>query len=263
MRSLTFGGCVFRAFSWQRLEFQKKFKNFVTHRFANLGSKSRAVIKPPKSPVGRDERAEVWRVIPNQDVIDDLASRIEAAYRLRCPGWQGGCSTARVWDQAALYLWHAHAETPESIPLDAELYVASQNISRQFADPWFDLARPEAIARYRSRIDQIVRKLRAELKKEIKRAERAIGRGRAIHKILTPKNHRLSPLGCYITALRADRADLAERFTAAAALQHQACPLYRFASSALISEEDYQFDRFSQAPCVRRSQAGMLLWTLN
>lgn len=202
-------------------------------------------------------------MIPNQDVIDELACRIEIAYRLRYSRWWEGCSTVRVWDRAALYLWHAHDEAPESTPLDPELYVASQDISSRFANPWYDLARPEAIARYRSRVDQIVRKLRAELQKEIRRAERAIRRGRAVHRVLTPRNRRLSPLGCYITALRADRADLAECFSAAAALQHQACPLYRPASSAVIPAEQYQFDRFPLAPPARRSQSETLLSTLN
>ncbi len=202
-------------------------------------------------------------MIPNQEVIDDLACRIETAYRLRCSRWCGGCSTARIWDRAALYLWQAHAEAPESVPLDAELYVASQKISSRFANPWFDLARPEAAERYRSRVRQIVRHLRAELKKEIGRAERAIKQGDAIHKILKPGNRRLSPLGCYITALRADRADLAERFTSTAALQHQSCPLYRLASSALIAVEFYRLDRFPLVPGARPAQTGLLVPTLN
>jgi len=168
-----------------------------------------------------------------------------------------------VWDRAAFYLWQAHAEAPASVPLDAELYVASQNISSRFANPWFDLARPEAIRRYRSRVNQIVRQLRAELKKEIRRAERAIRRGDAIHEVLKPGGRRVSPLGCYITALRADRADLAERFLGSAALQHQSCPLYRVASSALIPAEHYLFDRFPLAPGARNAPAGVLLPTLN
>jgi hypothetical protein len=202
-------------------------------------------------------------VIPHQELIDDLACRIEIAYRLRCSRWRGGCSTARVWDRAALYLWQAHAEAPESVPLDPELYVASQDIAAQFANPWFELARPEAIRRYRSQVNQIVRHLRAELKKEVRRAERAISQGDAIHKVLKPRNRRLTPLGCYITAVRADRADLAERFTGNAALQHQSCPLYRVASSALIPAECYLFDRLPPAPQARNALAGVLLPTLN
>ncbi len=202
-------------------------------------------------------------MIPHQEVIDDMACRIETAYRLRCPRWWGGCSTARVWDQAALYLWQAHAEDPERVPLDAGLFVAAQDISCRFANPWFDLARPEAIKRYRSRVNQIVRQLRTELKREIGRAERAIRRGDAIREVLRPGNRRLSPLGCYITALRADRADLAQHFVGAATLQHQSCPLYRAASSALIPDEYYLFDRFPRAPRGRNAQAGVLLPTLN
>jgi hypothetical protein len=201
--------------------------------------------------------------LPNQDLIDDLARRIERAYRLRCSLWCGGCSTARVWDRAAHYLWQAHVEAPDSVPLDAELYVAAQAISNRFANPWFDLARPEATHRYRSRVKQIVRHLRAELTREIGRAERAIRRGGAIQNVLKPGNRRLSPLGSYITALRADRADLADRFAGAAALQHQSCPLYRLASSALIPAECYRFDRFPLAPRARNAQVGVLLPTLN
>ncbi len=152
---------------------QKKFKNTVTHRFADLGPKCRTVMKAVRNRTadGRDE-ARSGSVIPHQELIDDLACRIETAYRLRCPRWWGGCSTARVWDQAALYLWQAHVEDPERVPLDAGLYVAAQDISCRFANPWFDLAQPEAIERYRSRVIQIVRQLRTELKKEIGRAER-------------------------------------------------------------------------------------------
>jgi hypothetical protein len=242
----------------------KKFQDFVTQAFANLGPKSRAVTKAVRNrPIDSADEPRSGRVIPNQEVIGDLACRIETAYRLRSARWWGGCSTARVWDQGALYLWQAHIESPESIPLDAELYVASQDISSRFANPWFDVARPEAIGRYRSRVAQIVRTLRAELKREIGRAERAIRRGRAVQKVLNRRNRRLSPLGCYITALRADRPDLAERFTDAAALQHHACPLYRSASSALIPAEHYLFDRFPLARRGVRSQAAILLPTLN
>jgi len=168
-----------------------------------------------------------------------------------------------VWAQAAHYLWQAHAEAPESVPLDAELYVAAQDISGQFANPWFDLARPEAIRQYRSRVDQIVGQLRSELKKEIGRAERAIRHGEAIHKVLRPGNRRLSPLGCYITALRSGRADLARRLTNSAAQQHHSCPLYRAASSALISAEHYRFEQFPLAPRAQTAKAGVLMPTLN
>ena len=244
--------------------FQEKFKNSVTQSFADLGPKSRAVLSA--APIRTHDAADdsrSRRVIPTQEVIDNLASRIEAAYRLRSPRWSGGCSTARVWDRAALYLWHAHVEAPESVPLDAELYVASQDIAVRFANPWLDLARPEAIRRYRCRIDLIVRRLRAELKKEIGRAERAIRQGDALQKILRPRSGRLSPLGCYITALRADRHDLAVRFRRTAALQHQACPLYRLASAAFIPADCYLFDRFPLAPLARPALTGMLAPTLN
>ena len=180
-----------------------------------------------------------------------------------CPRWWGGCSTARVWDRAALYLWQAHVEAPESVPLDAELYVASQDIPCRFANPWFDLARPEAISRYRSRVDQIVRHLRAELKKEIGRAERTIRQGDAIHKVLKPGSRRLSPLGCYITALRADRHDLAERFTGAASVATSILPIVSAGKLGTYPRGLLSVRSISPGPSCRPAQAGMLPPTLN
>jgi hypothetical protein len=243
----------------------KKIKNSLTQPFANLGPTCGAAIMAARNCTGEDGKQvpRSGRVIPNQEVISDLACRIETAYRLRFSRWLGGCSTARVWDQAALYLWQAHENAPERTPLDAELYVASQKVSGGFANPWLDVAHPDAVARYRLRVDEIVGQLKVELEQEIVWAERAISRGRAIRKVLKPRKGRLTHLGCYITALRADRADLAERFASGAALQHQACPLYRAASSALIAAEDYPFDRFPLALRAGRSRAQMLLPTLN
>jgi len=255
------------AFSSAEACISENSKNFVTQAFADLGPNSRAVTKLAWNvTLEAVNHPRSGRVIPNQDLIAGLARRIEAAYRLRCSLWCGSCSTARVWDRAAYYLWQAHDEAPDnSVPLDAELYVASQEISSRFANPWLDLARPEAMHRYRSRVKQIVRQLKVELTREIARAERAVRRGNAIHKVLKPGNRRLSPLGCYIAALRADRADLAERFSALAASQHQSCPLYQLASSALIPAEWYRFDLspLAQVPRARNARAAALLPTLN
>ena len=51
---------------------------------------------------------------------------------------------------------------------------------------------------------------------------------------------RISPLGLYITALRAGRADFAQRLRFAAIQQHNYCPLYRPASLALIPAALYR-----------------------
>ena len=186
-------------------------------------------------------------MLPTQEVLDQLAGRVERAYALRRPRWWRGCSTSRVWYAAALRLWEAHADDPERVPLDAELYVASQPISVPLADPWTELAQPEAARRYRSSVQRIVRQLRAELKREIGLAERSIRRGVGISTVLKRKSHRLSPLGCFLVAQRAGRPDLAGCFAAAAADQHRSCPLYRTASLALVPAEFYPDDRLAVA----------------
>ena len=178
-------------------------------------------------------------MLPTQEVLDRLAGRLEYAYGLRRPTWWRGCSTARVWFAAALRLWEAHAEDPAQIPLDAELFVASQPISAPIADPWSELAAPESARRYRSQIYQIVRRLRSELKREVARAERLILRGREIAAVLNLDDGRLSPLGCLIVAWRAGRADLANRFASRAAAQNRSCPLYRLLACALLPADFY------------------------
>ncbi len=178
-------------------------------------------------------------MIPTQEVLDHLAGRVERAYALRRPHWWRGCSTQRVWSAAALRLWDVHAQDPLRVPLDAELFVASQPISVTFADPWTELAQPEAARRYRSRVRRIVHQLGSELGREVHRAERLIRRGGEMSAVLSLQDARLSPLSCFIVAQRAGRAELAVRFAAAAAAQDRSCPLYRSASLALIPADFY------------------------
>jgi hypothetical protein len=150
-----------------------------------------------------------------------------------------GCSTSRVWSSAALRLWEAHTSAPARVPLDPELFVASQPISTPFSDPWTELASRESIRRFRSAVSRIVRRLRAELKRELMAAEQSIRQGQEISTVLGRRNRRLSSLGSYILARRAGRDDLADHFAAAAAAQHRSCPLYRTASMAFIPAEYY------------------------
>jgi hypothetical protein len=174
-------------------------------------------------------------------MIDHLANRIERAYDLRRAGWDHGCSTQRVWAAAALCLWQAHVDDP-ALPLDSELFVASQPIDGSAGDPWVELTQIEAGRRYRTQVRRIVRRLRRELKREVRRAERLLAEGgRLIISSLSQDGH-LSPLGCYIAAERMGRADVAERFAGAAAEQHRACPLYRVASLALLPPDRYPDD---------------------
>jgi hypothetical protein len=177
-------------------------------------------------------------VLPSQVVLAKLSRRIEQAYGLRRPDWRGGCSTPRLWSAAAVRLWSTHAADPSGIPLDAELFVASQPISVPFADPWSELTQPDCARRYRSQLRKIIRRLRAELKREVRRAEKRLALGREIEQVLKD-NGPISALACYITAMRAGRSDLAGRFTAGAIAQHRACPLYRQASAPLIPVDLY------------------------
>ena len=78
-------------------------------------------------------------MLPSQEVIDRLATRIERAFTLRSSTWYRGCSTPRVWSAGAMILLQVSMEDPE-IPVDPELFVASQPIHGPFADPWNTLA---------------------------------------------------------------------------------------------------------------------------
>jgi hypothetical protein len=180
-------------------------------------------------------------VLTTQASLDGLAERIERAYRRRQSGWFRGCSTERVWSAAAAILVQLHQEDP-TLPLDPELYVAVQPIAAPdlaFDDPWVGLTQPSAARRYRKRVREMIRALRAELRAEIRFAERRIARGEAIGKVLLSPHQRLSPLGCYIVALRADRIDLGDRFRVDAVAQHRSCPLYRVASHQWLAPELY------------------------
>ena len=180
-------------------------------------------------------------MLPTQETIDQLANRIERAFTLRSSAWYRGCSTTRVWSAGATILWQVSCEDPE-IPLDPELFVASQPINAPYADPWTCLALAEAGQRYRLRVRRIIRQLRLELKREIRRAEELVSEGRALAAVLRARDSRLSPLGLYITAQRAGRPDLAERLRSGAVEQHKCCPLYRSASLSLLPAELYPAD---------------------
>lgn len=188
-------------------------------------------------------------------MIDHLAGRIEQAYTLRRSAWDRGCSTRRVWAAAALCLWQSHVDDP-SLPLDSELFVASQPIAGSLGDPWAELTQVEAGRRYRTQVRRIVRRLRRELSREVRRAEELMNRGgRLIVSSLRQDRH-LSPLGCFIAAHRMGRVDLAGHFAGDAMEQHRACPLYQVASLALLPPDRYPFDALpglSEPPATVRN----------
>jgi hypothetical protein len=135
-------------------------------------------------------------------------------------------------------LYQVHLDDP-AIPLDPELYVASQPGHPTFPDPWSELTQPAAAKRYRDNVHLIIRALHRELLGEIRRAERKIRVGRTIEEVLLSKDETLSPLGRFIVARRSGRADLMERLRPLAIDQHHSCPLYRPASIRLLSTEAY------------------------
>jgi hypothetical protein len=110
-----------------------------------------------------------------------------------------------------------------------------------------------------------VRRLCAELKREVTRAEASIDRGGEIDDVLKADG-RISALACFIVALRAGRADLMAGFSGAAASQHRSCPLYRRASLALLPGDLYPVGSCSavqQVEYYSEPRAKKLLLSLN
>ena len=134
-------------------------------------------------------------MLPTQEMIDRLADRIERAFRLKRCNWRRGCSTPRIWSAAATILWQVHCENPE-IPLDPELFVASQPIAASFGDPWASLAQAEAGQRYRHNVRRIIRRLRSELSREVRRAEDKLRQGHRLRALIRRHDLRISPLAC-------------------------------------------------------------------
>ncbi len=186
-------------------------------------------------------------MFPDHTTIDQLAHRIERAYRHRQAGSRRQVIDPRVWAEAAQRLVQLHDECPE-YPLDPELFVTSQPTGMLIPDPWDQLANEQAVQRYRNHIDRIVEQLRYELQSEIQQAEQQIETGRSIITVLHPRrDRRYSPLCCYIVARRAQREDLTSRYLQRALDQHQSCPLYRLAATSWIAAHDYP-DRTDQTP---------------
>ncbi len=112
-----------------------------------------------------------------QAELESLALRIERAYALRRPQWHHGCSASRVWGTAAAILYQVHLDDA-MVPLDPELFVASQPGHPSFADPWSELTQAASADRYRDSVRLIIRSLRHELRCEVRLAERRVRRGR-------------------------------------------------------------------------------------
>ena len=232
----------FKSDAWVQRSGNTKIDFFLTRRICDFGCWRRAARKmvnqESKRPAEKIKSRLNQVVLLNQILRDHLSRRIEEAYQLRLPDWRGGCSTSRVWNAAAERLWEAHATDPARVPLDPELFVASQPIAVPLAHPWSGLAGSRAIRRYRSTLRRNINRLRGELKHEVGRAERLIKRGREICEVLKAEG-RISALGCFIVAVRAGRGDLAACYAAGAAAQHRSCPLSQQATLALLPTDLY------------------------
>jgi hypothetical protein len=187
---------------------------------------------PSRSELAGRPVTEV-NVLADQDVIAELARRIEKAYRLRRPQWADACSSARVWSVAAQTLMNAH-ERNGMVPADPELYVAVQSGRSTFTDPWVDLTAPAAVDYYRAKVRTIVHALRDELAGELRYALKRVAAGATVRDVLLSDTRKLSPLGKFIAAHATGRAAFAGRFESAAGRQHRSCPLYRYACESLL-----------------------------
>lgn len=177
-------------------------------------------------------------MLATQHETEQIGERIERAYYQRRPRtlWSG--STTGLWSVAATRLIQSHREDP-TIPVDPELYVAAQLIDPRRPNPWYDLTQEISIRRYCRHVRKVVRGLRAELHSEIRLAERKIRRGVRLDEVLSSQSRSLSPLGCFIVALRAGRDEVAEQFQSSTEDQHWSCPLYRQASLPWLSSDAY------------------------
>ena len=170
--------------------------------------------------------------------IEQISDRIERAYLRRRPEWRQMGLDPRLWAAATAILMDARQQEPW-VPLDPELFVASQTDGRASTDPWRELTRASSRRRYLCQVRRIVRSLRRELREELRRVESLVRRGQPLEGVLARPSRNLSPLGCYLAAARHDRADLSDQFRAEARAQHEACPLYRRAALGLAPDADY------------------------
>lgn len=167
-----------------------------------------------------------------------LADRIRRAYLRRRPWWTSADPDAAVWSVSAAALIDAHWSNPH-LPLDPELFVVSQPQCHAVADPWGDLVGPVPIRHYRRRVARIVRRLRSELRAELRLMRLRCSLGASVESQVLHGGRGLSPLGRYIAAVRIDRFDLAADLRDDALRQHHGCPLYQQACRGLLPKDRY------------------------
>lgn len=180
-------------------------------------------------------------------VNDQIAQRIEQAYLRRRPEWRMASVDRHLWASAARVLIAA-SEGSAAIPVDPELFVASQVRAGLISDPWMDLTHPRAGRRYVANVQRMVRRLRNELREELERVDDLLTTGKTLERILRTPSRKLSPLGRYVVAIRQGRTDLAKGFRGEAREQMTVCPLYQAALVDLITPEDSPLSGRSASP---------------
>jgi hypothetical protein len=190
-------------------------------------------------------------VLSSHETIQRLAERIDRAYRRRHPRWRPVGLTPGVWQSAASRLLESSEEDP-NFPVDPELFVAAQASVHLRRDPWAELTQSRSLRRYLTLIRRMIRQLRKELGGELRLTKRKLARGATLEHLLADPSVEISPLTRYILALRAGREDLAARVRPAAEDQHRSCPLYRFASRAMLPAENYPYPSSESVASVGR-----------
>ena len=181
-------------------------------------------------------------MIPTQFHFDQLAGRIEAAYRRRHSKWVGTGLTPGVWTAAAGRLSGITAVSP-NLPIDPELYVAVQNYKPFRRDPWRELTQEESARRYRSSVRKIVKQLKAELAGELDWSNQLLNTGRSIDDVITVAKSRVSAITKLALCVRHNREDLAAIVRPDAEAQQLACPLYLFACRNLMPDVTQEVPR--------------------
>jgi len=193
----------------------------------------------PVSSIIRSFRESIEvNVIRSQDAINELAIRIENAYRRKYRRWICVGLTPGVWESAASRLIEA-AESDPNIPIDPELFVAVQTRTRLSPDPWSELTQHSSLDRYMNALRRIITQLRRELRSELHRADSHLDQGMTLDQVLKAEGSSLSPLTCFILAHRAGRRDLCSYYRTGAQRQHRSCPLYKSACRSFLPNQAY------------------------
>ncbi len=169
----------------------------------------------------------------------EIAVRMEAAYRRKFSGrarFMMPDSEAFLKCSVGLISLH---DRDDSCPVDPELFVALQRKAEHIATAHHNGKLERMLDYYAGRIHQMIQRLRIELVRELEHIEGLYQRGFAIKELVCVESEIVSPVGRFIFATRHHRHDLSQLILTDVLRQHEACPLYRFASVNLIAPALY------------------------